>query len=71
MEKTLDLNLPGVMELGREELKEVDGGTPWIFFVAGALVGGVIYDAYKAGSIALIQGRLEHPEYYEGVPQHL
>ena len=26
MKKELDLSLPGVMELGREELKEVDGG---------------------------------------------
>ena len=37
MEKTLDLKMPGVMELGREELKEVDGGAEvpwWYYFVA-------------------------------------
>jgi hypothetical protein len=26
MEKTLDLKMPGVMELGREELTAIDGG---------------------------------------------
>lgn len=26
MEKVLDLKMPGVQELGKEELKEVDGG---------------------------------------------
>jgi hypothetical protein len=27
MEKTLDLKMPGVMELGREELREMEGGS--------------------------------------------
>lgn len=26
MEKVLDLKMPGLMDLGRDELKEVDGG---------------------------------------------
>ncbi len=29
MKETLDLKLPGVMELGMEELKKVDGGWVW------------------------------------------
>lgn len=29
MEKTLDLKMPGVMELGKEELKSIDGGKGW------------------------------------------
>ncbi len=29
MKKTLDLKMPGVMELGKEELREVEGGNPW------------------------------------------
>ncbi len=28
MEKTLDLKMPGVIELGREELSDVEGGIP-------------------------------------------
>ena len=28
MEKTVNLKMPGVIELGRKERKEVDGGTP-------------------------------------------
>lgn len=28
MEKTLDLKMPRVMELGREELRELEGGIP-------------------------------------------
>ncbi len=30
MEKVLNLKMPGVQELGREELKEVEGGSLWI-----------------------------------------
>jgi hypothetical protein len=42
MEKTLDLKMPGVIELGREELKEVGGGEPVTLLVLGgaaAIVG--------------------------------
>ena len=35
MEKTLDLKMPGVMELGREELREFNGGN--LFPVIGAI----------------------------------
>ena len=54
MEKTLDLKMPGVQELGREELREVDGGELtatqeiWlergIAFVLLGLVGVAIYE---------------------------
>ncbi len=39
MEKVLDLKMPGVQELGREELREVDGG---IFGIDDFLVGVAI-----------------------------
>ena len=33
MENLLDLKMPGVMELGRKELTNVDGGGPFIWLV--------------------------------------
>lgn len=39
MGKVLDLKMPGVQELGREELKEVDGGIGAL----AALVGGIAF----------------------------
>ena len=38
MEKSLDLKMPGVMELGREELKSVDGGF-WPEVLKGIAIG--------------------------------
>jgi len=70
MEKTVNLKLPGAMELGREELKEVEGGDLFGDYLLGKLIDAAI-DAWVDTSIYLIQGRLDHPEYYEGVPQHL
>lgn len=46
MEKTLDLKLPGVTGLGREEMKEVEGG--WVgaaVFAAAVMLGAMINDA--------------------------
>lgn len=40
MEKTVDLKMPGIVELGREELKETDGGTP--FFAVIGVVASII-----------------------------
>lgn len=34
-------------DLNEKELNEIDGGFPIISFVAGALIGGAIYDVYK------------------------
>ena len=40
MEKVLDLKVPGVTELSKKELKEVDGGTPWhVFAMAVVAIG--------------------------------
>lgn len=36
MEKTLDLKMPGVVELGKEELIEVEGGGPLLAILAAA-----------------------------------
>ena len=46
MEKVLDLKMPGVQELGREELREVEGGSLFGFLVAVAtvaIVAGAIF----------------------------
>jgi len=46
MEKVLDLNRPGISKMGKEELKTIGGG--WLLpFLAGAIGGGVVYDALK------------------------
>lgn len=50
MENVVDLKMPGVMELGREDLKEVDGGGFLAvvgavgMFVAGAFVGAALVE---------------------------
>ena len=38
MEKVLDLKMPEVQELGREELKEIDGGV-WPSVLRGIVIG--------------------------------
>ena len=46
MEKTLDLKMPGVQEMGREELMEVEGGSLLGLFAAVvtvAIVAGAIF----------------------------
>jgi len=54
MEKSLDLKMPGVMELGREEMKEVDGGSevPWWFYLMApgtAYILDKFLEGYKKG----------------------
>lgn len=54
-----------VQELSFMEQKEIGGG--WIAaFIAGAIIGGMIYDVYKAASKALIDAQVNHPEYFDG-----
>lgn len=63
--KKIDLNSIGVQEMNSSDMKENAGG--WVIaFIAGAIVGGMIYDVYKAASRALIEAQIEHPEYYDG-----
>jgi len=52
MEKTVNLNLPGVIELGREELKKNNGGSILLFLgiVATVISIGAAVD-YVAGEI--------------------
>ena len=55
MEKVLDLKMPGVQELGREELMEVDGGfklNPIVFW--GSLVTGLVNIIYNSKESAEI-----------------
>ena len=49
MEKTLDLKMPGVIELGKEELQEVDGGGI-LGRTLGTLVGSLLYQVQIAGN---------------------
>lgn len=59
----------GVRDLNLTEQKEINAGNPVIIFIAGAILGGIIYDIYKTASLALIKVQIEHPEYYDG-PVH-
>jgi hypothetical protein len=65
--KQLSLNNLGVQELDAREMVETDGGNPlWlpaaIAFIAGAIAGGVTYDAAKA----LYFASLESGNHYNG-----
>lgn len=62
--KKLDLATLGVEEMTDAQMQDVDGG--WLPFVAGAIIGGAIYDVYKAACLAMIDVQAEHPEYYDG-----
>jgi len=48
MEK-VDLVDCEVVPLEEKQLRAMNGGGWWLPFVAGAIIGGVIYDAWKAG----------------------
>ncbi len=41
MEKKLDVKMPGVTELGKEELIEVEGGGIWVVLAAAAKFAGL------------------------------
>jgi hypothetical protein len=58
-----------IKELTLKEQKETLGGNPIVIFIAGAILGGMIYDVYKAASLGLINTQINHPEYYNG-PVH-
>ena len=49
MKKEIDLSLPGVKELGSEELKQIEGGNPVLIAVAIIAVGamGLAYEVEK------------------------
>ncbi len=56
MEKTVNLKMPGVMEMSKEEMKCIDGGCVILCLIAGALIGAVLTqdlddlgDAFKEG----------------------
>ena len=51
MENVLDLKMPGVQEMGKEELIEVDGGNPFAY-VGGILLAALTYDLITEGSAA-------------------
>lgn len=66
--KKLDLSSFEVKELNELETKEICGGWVWAF-IAGAIVGGMVYDAYKFMCKTILEAQIEHPEYYDG-PVH-
>lgn len=43
--KNLDLDAYGVKKMTVQEMENCNGG--WIQFLAGAILGGVVYDIYK------------------------
>jgi hypothetical protein len=49
MEKVLDLKVPGVIELGKEEMKKIDGGGI-LARTLGKLVGSLTYQTQIAGT---------------------
>ncbi len=53
-------------ELSFTEQVQFNGGNAVLIFIAGAIVGGMIYDAYKAVCTAAIDAQVNHPEYYDG-----
>jgi hypothetical protein len=67
--KKLDLNIYGVQEMSALEIKENNGG--WIFaFIAGAIVGGMIYEVTRDVYLWARDGYIEESEKgtYEGMP---
>lgn len=66
--KKLDLNSFGVTEINALDMQEIGGGWVWAF-IAGAIIGGIVYDAYKAACKTILNVQIEHPEYYDG-PVH-
>ncbi|MEJ5315659.1 MAG: hypothetical protein WHS63_01490 [Tenuifilum sp.] len=59
----------GVQELSTVEKNSTEGGNIWVFF-AGAIVGGIVYDAAKAAYIAAVEGYINASANgtYEGMP---
>lgn len=55
MEKTVNLKLPEVMELGREEVKEINGGSKDHLMIVGGC-SPAIGDAGGAASAGFIVG---------------
>ena len=52
-----NMEMYGVQEMDAEELKKANGG--WWQFVVGAIVGGAIYDAYKATATAILEYHID------------
>jgi len=52
-------------ELTLDQQVQMNGGNIFVF-IAGAIIGGIIYDAYKAACIAAVDAQVNHPEYYDG-----
>ena len=53
----------GVVSLDIREIKEIKGG--YWQFIAGAIIGGAIYDGYKAACSAVGEWHINNPGYYQ------
>ena len=61
MKTNLNLETQGVILLSKTEMKEMNGG--FLKFVAGAIVGGIIYDVWKEGVKGWYKVCTENPDY--------
>jgi lactobin A/cerein 7B family class IIb bacteriocin len=55
-------------DLNEKELKKIEGGVlpAWLIFTGGAILGGALYDVYKAGCKAVVEAGKAGT--YEGIP---
>ena len=66
IKKEIEMERLNLKELTLSEQMMVEGGNPVVIFIAGAILGGMIYDVYKAACKAAINAQTNHPEYYDG-----
>jgi hypothetical protein len=52
--KTVELTKLGLEEMNQIESSTISGGAPWIYFIAKAIIGGIVYESWKAGTTAYV-----------------
>jgi thiol:disulfide interchange protein len=67
----LNLNALGVQELNTPETMQTNGGFAWGAFIAGAIAGGLLYDAAKAAYLAALDAYVDAAASgaYNGMPK--
>ena len=68
--RKLDVSTYGVEEMRQQEIADVNGGFPWVPFVVGAIVGGMVYDTVKSAWKGAVSAYYEACEngLYDGIP---
>ena len=51
----IEYNQLGLKELAISDIKDTNGGA-WYIFVAGAIAGGLLYDAWKTSLTGYVNG---------------